>query len=172
MRGSGFDRGGRASSLVRTTPAFVGRRQEVKQFARWLDEAVSGHPSLVLIEGEAGIGKTRLLQEIRSIAQRLGFQVCFGRCSEDLALPFLPFIESLLPELEKLTGIDRVPDPEREIVRARPLGAAVAARCAHAYQRRFRRAGGSPSYSRIVPGTAPAQHSFDVSHSGWSRAHR
>jgi hypothetical protein len=37
------------------------------------------------------------VEEVRSIAQRLQIQICFGRCSEDLALPYLPFIESLLP---------------------------------------------------------------------------
>lgn len=61
-----------------------------------------GRPSVVLIEGESGIGKTRFLHEVRGIAQRLQMQVCFGRCSEDLALPYRPFVESLLPELDAL----------------------------------------------------------------------
>src|SRR5262245_9226363 len=98
MGSSGFNRG---SSLVRSTSPFVGRAQEVGQLAQWLNDAVTGRPSVVLIQGEAGIGKTRLLHEVRSIAQSIQIQVCLGRCSEDLALPYLPFIESLLPELGK-----------------------------------------------------------------------
>jgi class 3 adenylate cyclase/tetratricopeptide (TPR) repeat protein len=113
MGSSGFNRG---SSLVRSTPPFVGRAQEVEQLAQWLNDAVTGRPSVVLIQGEAGIGKTRLLHEVRSIAQRLQIEVCFGRCSEDLALPYLPFIESLLPELGKLTDADQVPPPDLEVI--------------------------------------------------------
>jgi len=117
MGRSGFDRAGRPSSLVRAVAPFVGRRQEVEQLAQWLNDAVTGRPCVVLIQGEAGIGKTRFLQEVRSIAQRLQIQVCFGRCSEDLALPYLPFIESLLPELEKLTDAEQVPGLELEVIR-------------------------------------------------------
>ena len=113
---SGFDRAGRPSSLARGTPPFVGRRPEVEQLAQWLDEGIAGRPCVVLIQGEAGIGKTRFLQELRSNAQRLQMQVCYGRCSEDLALPYLPFIESLLPELVKLSDSEQVSDPELEVI--------------------------------------------------------
>lgn len=89
------------SPLVKIAP-FVGRSQELSWLDRWLQEASGGHPRVVLIQGDAGIGKTRLLYEARSIAARLGMQVCFGRCREDLALPYLPFVESLRPQLEGL----------------------------------------------------------------------
>jgi len=112
-----FDRGKRPSSLGRVVPPFVGRRREAEQLAQWLAEAAAGRPRVVLIEGDAGIGKTRFLQEVRSIAQRLQFHACFGRCSEDLALPYLPFVESLLPELDKLTGAEQLPGPEQDVIR-------------------------------------------------------
>ena len=112
-----FDRGRRPSSLGRAVAPFVGRRHEAEQLAQWLAEAATGRPRLVLIQGEAGIGKTRFLQEVRSIAQRLQFHACFGRCSEDLALPYLPFVESLLPELDKLTGAEQLPGPEQDVIR-------------------------------------------------------
>ena len=86
--------------LVKVAP-FVGRSQELSWLERWLQEASAGQPRIVLIQGDAGIGKTRLLYEARSIATRLGMQVCFGRCHEDLALPYLPFIEALRPQLER-----------------------------------------------------------------------
>ena len=112
-----FDRARRSSSLVRIASSpFVGRRQEIDQLAQWLGDAAAGRPCVILLQGEAGIGKTRLLQEIRSIAQGLQMQVCYGRCSEDLAFPYLPFIESLLPELGKLADSEQTPDPELEAI--------------------------------------------------------
>src|SRR5262249_20289279 len=97
-----FNREGRPESRVRTTPVFVGRREELVWIERCLEETVTGHPRVVLIPGDAGIGKTRLLHEVRSLALRRGLQVCYGRCYEDLALPYLPFVESLRPHLEQL----------------------------------------------------------------------
>jgi class 3 adenylate cyclase/DNA-binding CsgD family transcriptional regulator/tetratricopeptide (TPR) repeat protein len=95
-------REGRPENLMRTVPAFVGRREELAGIERCLQDAVAGHPRVVLIPGEAGIGKTRLLHEVRSIALHRGLQVCYGRCYEDLALPYLPFVEILRPHLEQL----------------------------------------------------------------------
>jgi len=99
--------GKRPSSLVRTVFPFVGRVQERVWLERWLEESTAGHPRIVLVQGEAGIGKTRLLHEARSIARRLQMQVCFARCYEDLTLPYLPFVESLLPLLEQLPEATR-----------------------------------------------------------------
>jgi class 3 adenylate cyclase/tetratricopeptide (TPR) repeat protein len=85
------------STISLRIPPFVGRAEELASFQRWLDEAVAGRPRVVLVEGDAGIGKTRLVQEVRGHAGRRGMQVGFGRCYEDLALPCLPFVESLRP---------------------------------------------------------------------------
>jgi eukaryotic-like serine/threonine-protein kinase len=95
-------RGDKSTGFVKATAPFVGRAQEIALFDRWLREAAAGEPRVVLIEGDAGIGKSRLVHEVQSIAAGLGMDVCFGRCYEDLALPYLPFIESLLPQLERL----------------------------------------------------------------------
>src|SRR5215471_18569175 len=97
-----LDHKGRPESLVRTVPPFVGRREELAWIEHCLQETVAGHPLVVLILGEAGVGKTRFLHEVRAIALRRGIQVCYGRCYEDLALPYLPFVEILHPYLEQL----------------------------------------------------------------------
>ena len=94
--------GGGPSGLVGGVPPFVGRRRELEALERCFEDAVAGRPRVVLVQGEAGIGKTRLLQEAISIARRLGMEVWFGRCHEDLALPYLPFVEYLLPRLEQM----------------------------------------------------------------------
>jgi len=59
-----------------------GRAAEVRALSDRLDVLASGQPAVTLIEGEAGIGKTRLLTEILDDAQRRGFQVASGRAEE------------------------------------------------------------------------------------------
>src|SRR5262245_50182759 len=51
---------------------------------------------LVLLEGEAGLGKTRLAHELADRARALGWTVLWGSCSEaEVSLPYLPFVEAL-----------------------------------------------------------------------------
>ncbi len=54
---------------VRTTVPFIGRRQQLDWFAQHLADAMAGRPQVILIRGEAGIGKTRL---VREFADRVG----------------------------------------------------------------------------------------------------
>jgi predicted ATPase len=91
----------RPRSLIRTVPPFVNRREELVWLEHCLQDAVAGHPRVVLILGDAGVGKTRLLQEVRSLAMDRGISVCYGRCYEDLALPYLPFVEALRAQFEQ-----------------------------------------------------------------------
>jgi class 3 adenylate cyclase/tetratricopeptide (TPR) repeat protein len=58
----------------------------------------------VLVEGEAGVGKSRLLKEIRERARACDAQVLCGRCSEDLPLPYRPFVEALEEPLRDALG--------------------------------------------------------------------
>lgn len=78
---------------------FIGRRQYLDVMSRSLEEVRAGRPQIVLIKGDAGAGKTRLLKEVWSLAERYGFEVCYGRCYEDVVLPYRPFVESLLVQL-------------------------------------------------------------------------
>jgi hypothetical protein len=89
---SELDLSTRLAGLVRVSPPFVGRRQEFDWLIRGLAEAMGGQPRLVLMPGEAGIGKSRLLLEVQAQARRRGVQVGLGRCYEDLTLPYLPFV--------------------------------------------------------------------------------
>jgi class 3 adenylate cyclase len=51
---------------------------------------------LVLIEGEAGMGKTRLAHELAERARALGWDVLWGSCPEaEVAVPYLPLVEAL-----------------------------------------------------------------------------
>jgi class 3 adenylate cyclase/tetratricopeptide (TPR) repeat protein len=107
---------GGVSGLGAGIPPFVGRTQELESLERCFRSAVAGRPRVVLVEGEAGIGKTRLLQEAMSVARRLGMEVWFGRCYEDLTLPYLPFVEYLLPRLEQMPeDVRRSIDPDFQL---------------------------------------------------------
>src|SRR3954447_12429419 len=55
-----------------------------------------GEGRFVVVSGEAGIGKTRLVTELSDEARRLGSRVLWGGCSEaELSLPYLPFVEAI-----------------------------------------------------------------------------
>ncbi len=55
-----------------------------------------GESRLVALGGEAGMGKTRLASELAKRAQRLGWTVLWGACSEaELPIPYLPIVEAL-----------------------------------------------------------------------------
>jgi class 3 adenylate cyclase len=70
---------------------------------RWLrqrlDLAAAGDPQCVLLVGEAGIGKTRLALELRSLAIAEHFEPLAGRAYEDVQVPFLPLRDDVLPAL-------------------------------------------------------------------------
>ena len=85
---------------------FVNRHHEREWLEERLDDIRSGQPQLVLISGEPGIGKSRLLREVQRTASRRGMEVCTGRCREHLDLPYLPFAASLLPRLQLLARED------------------------------------------------------------------
>ena len=66
-----------------------GRTAEIAVLAEALDRVASGGSAVVLIEGEAGIGKTRLLDETLQDALGRGMQVAAGRAEElERARPF------------------------------------------------------------------------------------
>jgi DNA-binding CsgD family transcriptional regulator/tetratricopeptide (TPR) repeat protein len=78
------------------TPVLVGRSQELSQLEGALTAARSGAGGCVLLSGEAGIGKSRLLAEMRDRAVDSGCLVLIGRCFEqDMAFPYAPLIDVL-----------------------------------------------------------------------------
>lgn len=86
--------GGVAAQTSRT---LIGRDAELTEIASLLGVRSSDGPGVVLLSGDAGVGKTRLLVELRDLAFTEGWQVCAGHCLDfgDSALPYLPFSEVL-----------------------------------------------------------------------------
>ena len=58
----------------------VGRDVEMDVLVRLLDDVAAGRPGVVVLEGEAGIGKTRLARETAETAAGRGFEVLWGTC--------------------------------------------------------------------------------------------
>lgn len=112
------DRGRSLSKFGRTAPPLVGRRLELDWLEQASQEVLAGHPRVGLIMGDAGIGKTRLLQEVRTHALQRRMQVCYGRCYEDLTLPYLPFVDALRAQLAPSSEDDeRIPGADLEALR-------------------------------------------------------
>jgi ATP/maltotriose-dependent transcriptional regulator MalT len=79
------------------SPVFVGRRDELAVLTDALGRAGDGEPQALLVGGEAGVGKTRLLEEFLAAARESGAVTAVGGCLELGAdgLPFAPFATAL-----------------------------------------------------------------------------
>jgi DNA-binding CsgD family transcriptional regulator len=90
----------------------VGRDAELARFRTLLDDAANGRSVAALVGGDAGVGKSRLVAEVMSIAAYRGFTVLCGQCAEiGDSVPYLPFADAI-----------RSPSPELEAaVKARPV---------------------------------------------------
>jgi hypothetical protein len=73
----------------------VGRSRERAILASAWRQAASGQRQFVIIEGESGMGKTRLAAEIASTAAQEGAAILVGRAVSDALIPFFPFVEAL-----------------------------------------------------------------------------
>ena len=81
--------------------AFVGRRRELELLEAEIREAVGGQGGTVLLAGDAGIGKTRLVAELGTRARAAGAEPLLGRCIDLVGaeVPYLPVAEALRPLL-------------------------------------------------------------------------
>jgi DNA-binding CsgD family transcriptional regulator/tetratricopeptide (TPR) repeat protein len=102
-----------ASMVVRgSCVELVGRRAELGQLEAALDRAIDGEPSVLLVGGDAGVGKSRLLVAFTERAERREVLVLCGGCLElgDGGLPYAAVTEALrdlpmrvgAPELRRL----------------------------------------------------------------------
>jgi DNA-binding NarL/FixJ family response regulator/tetratricopeptide (TPR) repeat protein len=115
------------------SPVFVGRDDELEMLDQALARAGAGEPQTLLIAGEAGVGKTRLVEEFAGAACRRGAVVALGGCVEIGAdgLPFAPFSAALRALRRELPGelAAAAAGQEEELARLLPeLGQARAGR--------------------------------------------
>jgi predicted ATPase len=102
--------GGRVSS-----PVFVGRAGELERLETARVGATSFTPALVLLGGEAGVGKTRLVTELAARCAADGARVLVGGCLPlgEGALPYAPVVEALRPWSPSLASARYVSLPVR-----------------------------------------------------------
>jgi class 3 adenylate cyclase len=81
-------------ALLRSVPPvkYVGRAEERAALEEAMKLARSGQRQVVLLSGEPGIGKTRLASYAAHDAHADGFAVVWGACTEELAVPYEPWI--------------------------------------------------------------------------------
>jgi predicted ATPase len=102
---------------------FAGRTSEQELLAGTWKEAAAGGRRCVVLAGEPGVGKTRLAGEFARRVHEGGGAVLYGRCEEDLGVPYEPFVEALTffcehtPADELRSRLGRYPG---ELARLRP----------------------------------------------------
>ncbi len=89
----------------------VGRDREQARITELWARARAGELVVGLVGGEPGAGKTRLVREAAKDAHRQGATVLYGRCDEDLGVPYQPFAEALR------FFLDKSPDPTAHLGR-------------------------------------------------------
>jgi class 3 adenylate cyclase/tetratricopeptide (TPR) repeat protein len=73
---------------------YVGRAAERERLQARVERAAAGRGGLVLVSGEAGVGKTRIVQEVAAIAEQRGMTVLVGHCIDmEAPPPYQPVVE-------------------------------------------------------------------------------
>ena len=85
--------------------AFAGRDEELRCVLDAWQDVKRGSCRAVFVSGEPGIGKTRLVIEAARLALDQGALPLFGRCDDQLGVPFQPFTEILDWYLDHAEGI-------------------------------------------------------------------
>ena len=78
-----------------TVAGYVGREQVLQTLRDAWEEVARGGTRTILLAGEPGIGKTRTASEVARAVHAAGGLVLYGRCDEDLGVPYQPFVEAL-----------------------------------------------------------------------------
>ncbi|MEU5025639.1 AAA family ATPase [Streptomyces milbemycinicus] len=106
------------------SPVFVGRSAELSALDEALSQADAGEPRALFVGGEAGVGKTRLMQEFLGRAAADGAVVALGGCVETGAdaLPYHP-VSTALRSLRRQLGAEldaAIAGQEGELARLLP----------------------------------------------------
>ncbi|HET6866665.1 MAG TPA: AAA family ATPase [Solirubrobacteraceae bacterium] len=104
-----------AASLV--SPVLVGRQAELEVLAGALQRVLAGEQVTVLVGGEAGVGKSRLVHELMDRAREADTRVLIGGCVElgGGGIPFAPLVEMMRALADELPEerLDEVLGPAR-----------------------------------------------------------
>jgi AAA ATPase domain len=77
-------------------PVLIGRGHDLATLRLLVERAKSGQGQVALVSGEAGIGKSRLVAEVKTSAASHDFQLLQGSCfPTDAAIPYAPLLDLL-----------------------------------------------------------------------------
>ena len=112
--------GGMAGNPLRVV---VGRRSERAELAHLLDDIDQGHGRVLVLEGEAGTGKTTLARELREAADGRGFTTLWGACVHfaSARIPYVPLVRATDDWAEGRQAGDPLVDVANRLF-ARPVG--------------------------------------------------
>jgi predicted ATPase/pimeloyl-ACP methyl ester carboxylesterase len=86
--------------IVHQVP-FIGREHEYSRLVGALDKALLGSGQVVLVEGESGIGKSRLVEEVTHFAQSRDVKILSGKCYEaEQTMPYQLMIHLVVQILD------------------------------------------------------------------------
>jgi len=89
---------------------YIGRPAELEELAHLIRAVQDGSGSLLLVSGDAGMGKTRLAEEAGRLARAAGLAVSWGQCAEaEGAPPYLPWTQ-VFNQLSAGSPLTRIPD--------------------------------------------------------------
>ena len=74
---------------------FVGRGEELSLLRTCWDEAAGGRRRIAVLSGEAGIGKSRLVAELATVADLAGASVVIGHGDQERLVAYQPVVEAL-----------------------------------------------------------------------------
>ena len=126
------------------SPVLIGRSGELATSGLAIDAALAAHPVHLLISGEAGVGKSRLVGELARSAADRGMRVLRGACANlgDGGMPYGPIVEAL-------RGLTRDLEPETLAAVVGPSGLDLA---------------------RLVPALAPTTAADATTQQEWLQA--
>ena len=99
----------------------IGRHKELAELLHQLELVIEGNGRLIIIEGEAGVGKSHLLRELAQNAAWRGLAVLWGHCHEFAnSLAYLPLAEALRASIPALLATKLKPLWRSELSRILP----------------------------------------------------
>ncbi len=102
-----------------TCPVSIGREAPLRAVIERLDRAMAGHGTVLLLGGNAGVGKSRLLRELKNEVATREVRVIEGRCSStESSVPYAPLMNALRFRIERGEGeqVARILGPLRTIL--------------------------------------------------------
>src|SRR5687767_13108400 len=94
--------------MIRTPlvcPTTIGREAPMQALLERLDRAIGGSGSVLLVGGDAGVGKTRLVRDLKHQVSTKQIRVIEGRCtSTESSVPYAPLMNALRFRIEKGEG--------------------------------------------------------------------